>query len=189
MTKRKTEDYVFKIPRLRSKAYDLFTLLIIFINVILFAGFFYSMPDTSQKIIAAFGVFVVLFFIILGKIFREKYKKPFALKASVIFISATWAILDFFIPAALMLILLGFYLLAKRELVILINSDRIFYPSFPSRQILWSELNNVILKDGLITIDFKSNKLIQQTIADQQEPADEWEFNAFCRRQLLNKKN
>ena len=64
-------------------------------------------------------------------------------------------------------------------------SDQIIYPSFPKRIIHWKELSNVILKDGLLTIDFKNNKIIQQSIM-YADRVNEKEFNEFCKKQLIN---
>ena len=50
----------------------------------------------------------------------------------------------------------------------------------------WSDLNNVILKDGLLTIDFKSNKLMQVVIDDPNLTIDEKAFNGFCGRIINN---
>lgn len=44
----------------------------------------------------------------------------------------------------------------------------------------WSEFNNVILKDNLLTLDFKNNKLLQLTIAENDTSVDENMFNTFC---------
>ena len=46
--------------------------------------------------------------------------------------------------------------------------------------------NNVVLKDGLLTLDFKSNRLMQREVADDddEDDADEEEFNAYCRSRL-----
>ena len=71
---------------------------------------------------------------------------------------------------------------ARREPVLKISGDKIHYPSWPQREIKWAELNNLILKDGLLTIDFKSNKIIQQYILN--EDINEKEFNVFCEQQL-----
>ena len=48
----------------------------------------------------------------------------------------------------------------------------------------WSELNNLILKDGLLTIDFVSNRVIQLVIDGSKTPIDEKAFNEYCRRRL-----
>ncbi|HRX94260.1 MAG TPA: hypothetical protein P5158_09100, partial [Chitinophagaceae bacterium] len=58
------------------------------------------------------------------------------------------------------------------------------YPSFPVTKIQWNELNNIILKDEVLTIDLKSNKLIQHSIGNANNSVNEEEFNEFCRQQL-----
>jgi hypothetical protein len=56
------------------------------------------------------------------------------------------------------------------------------------KRINWSELNNVLIKDGLLTMDYKNNKLFQQETDDLDDDDDdevtEEEFNAFCRSAL-----
>ena len=42
----------------------------------------------------------------------------------------------------------------------------------------WSEFNNIILKDNLLTFDFKNNKLLQLSI--NESTVDEYSFNTFC---------
>ncbi|MBC7507523.1 MAG: hypothetical protein H7320_02055 [Ferruginibacter sp.] len=42
----------------------------------------------------------------------------------------------------------------------------------------WSEFNNIILKDSLLTLDFKNNKLFQLNIRENN--VDENCFNIFC---------
>ena len=41
-----------------------------------------------------------------------------------------------------------------------------------------------MLKDGLLTIDSKDNKVIQQLIDEEKTKIDEKEFNDFCKDQL-----
>jgi hypothetical protein len=48
----------------------------------------------------------------------------------------------------------------------------------------WKNLQNVILKDGLLTMDFRNNKLLQVLINQEINPAQELEFNDFCLRCL-----
>ena len=73
--------------------------------------------------------------------------------------------------------------IARRDFVVKVFADRIFYPSFPYREIKWDELSNVILKDKILTIDFKNNKIIQHEVFNEQD-VDEKEFNEFCQQQL-----
>jgi hypothetical protein len=55
------------------------------------------------------------------------------------------------------------------------------------KKINWNELNRVVLKDDILTIDFKNNKLIQ--VYTDNEDDDEYEvgcdeFNAYCQNRI-----
>jgi hypothetical protein len=63
----------------------------------------------------------------------------------------------------------------------------ISYPSFPQKKIEWNEVSNLILKDNILTIDLKNNKLIQHTIKENEnKDLDETAFNIFIQQQLNN---
>ncbi|MBS1665083.1 MAG: hypothetical protein JST68_28820 [Bacteroidetes bacterium] len=85
-----------------------------------------------------------------------------------------------------------FFLLAfleyqtKRPLEIGFDKDRVVINSLLPRRYAWTDFNNVILKDGLLTLDFKTNRLLQKEVADDEDEddADEEEFNMYCRERL-----
>lgn len=52
---------------------------------------------------------------------------------------------------------------------------------FASPAYQWNEFSNIILKDNLLTLDFKNNKLIQVSIDEKQKAIDENAFNDFCK--------
>jgi hypothetical protein len=74
----------------------------------------------------------------------------------------------------------------KRPLEIGFDHDRIVMNTLIKRYFDWSMFNNVILKDGLLTLDFKDNRLIQREVSDDEDEDDasEEEFNAYCRSRL-----
>lgn len=74
----------------------------------------------------------------------------------------------------------------KRPLEIGFDLDHIVINSLITRRFTWTDFNNIILKDGLLTLDFKSNRLLQREVADDEDEddADEEEFNMFCRERL-----
>lgn len=83
------------------------------------------------------------------------------------------------------LVLFMIYLRRKEhgELIIVSGSNIILPGLTGQRIIAWDQLTNVIKKDDLLTLDFKSNKLMQiQVINDDDIP--EREFNRFCGEQL-----
>lgn len=44
----------------------------------------------------------------------------------------------------------------------------------------WHEFENIVLKDNLLSLDFKNNKLIQVGVDDSRLVTGEQEFNSFC---------
>lgn len=48
----------------------------------------------------------------------------------------------------------------------------------------WQQLTNVILKDGLLTVDTKTNKIWQKEVDKDMSAGEEAEVNTFCRGQL-----
>ncbi len=63
--------------------------------------------------------------------------------------------------------------------------EAITFNSLPRRTLKWSDVSNVLIKDGLITIDQKNNKLYQKEIEGYVTPDVETEFNEFARKQLI----
>lgn len=84
----------------------------------------------------------------------------------------------------LALALLFLYKISTLPKVLIVNVNGIQYPSFPIRKIHWQELNTTLLKDGLVTIDFKSDKIIQQFIDETKTNVIEQEFNDFCNKYI-----
>lgn len=50
--------------------------------------------------------------------------------------------------------------------------------TFVNKIYQWDNFNNVVLKDNLLTLDFKNNRVLQLEIQDGNP--DEKEFNSFC---------
>ena len=68
------------------------------------------------------------------------------------------------------------------------DSEEIVFNSFPQKKYGWNEIANVVLKDGLLTIDLKNNTLVQRAV-DEAVPQDvEVEFNSFCQSQVVRDK-
>ncbi len=95
-----------------------------------------------------------------------------------------WIGLGYWWVAVLVAMLILLYTMSKRQLVVTVDDHKISYPSFPNRNIAWHDLNNLILKDRILTIDFRDNKLIQQDIDSKSYHVNEQEFNDFCKQQL-----
>jgi uncharacterized protein YehS (DUF1456 family) len=100
-----------------------------------------------------------------------------------------WFGADVYWMAAAMFLFDMLHTIAVQKLTVQIGKKEIRYPSFPVKTIEWASLNNVLLKDGLLTIDFKTDKIIQQLVDEEKTKVNEAEFNGFCQVQLVGKKN
>jgi len=99
-------------------------------------------------------------------------------------LSLAWIFANYWVVGLFNILFMILHIAALQKPIVSISESRVFFPSFPKKKIDWQELSNLMLKDGLLTIDFKNNRIIQQQIADISSTIDEKEFNDFCRQQL-----
>ncbi len=64
------------------------------------------------------------------------------------------------------------------------DGEEIVFNTFPQKKYSWNEISNVVLKDGLLSIDLKNNTLIQHAVEDAVPQEVETEFNSFCKAKM-----
>ena len=67
------------------------------------------------------------------------------------------------------------------------SDQQIVRKGITTKTYAWNELKNVIIKDDLLTIDFKNNTLLQAYTDDQEDEeydVKDEEFNEYCRKRL-----
>jgi hypothetical protein len=64
------------------------------------------------------------------------------------------------------------------------NSEKVVRNTFPSKTYQWFEIDNVMIRDNLFTLDLRNNKIIQKSLDEEISPELEKEFNEYCRQQL-----
>ena len=74
--------------------------------------------------------------------------------------------------------------LVKQSVSIGVDAGGITLQTFPQKHISWKELNNAVIKDGLFTIDLKTNRILQKEIVPPSGEFPEQAFNTFCQQQL-----
>ncbi len=163
--------------------YNRLSKLIIFILLIFF-GYIAVFSDLRHVRIKSIGSVILLVICYGLQYYFGNTKYRFGHRPFFFVIIIGWISLEQYWMAGITLVFDLFSMITTRKLNVYFTKDHIQYPSFPVKQVKWSELNQVILKDGLLTIDFKSNRLIQQMIADTKTAEEEKEFNDFCRQQL-----
>jgi hypothetical protein len=149
------------------------------------SGFAYGITLSSQT----FFLFLIPAILIGGLIFNliRRRRKQVRYRSLLLLAAVGWfAITPMPWLAAIFVILFFLEAQTKRPLEIGFDTDRVVINSLIRRHYAWTDFSNVVLKDGLLTLDFKNNKLFQKEVADDEdeEDADEEEFNRYCRQRL-----
>lgn len=166
----------------KLRSYRRVSLLVILLHFF----FFNYYLVTSGAILPVVVAVVVSTIAIAFAILSLRKKNLIAIPDAIWFLllAGCWLWLGVYWLAAVLLLLAFFDWLTLRPLAVRFSDEGIAYPSFPPKKIGWQELNNVILKDGILTIDFKNDKLLQSALARESEGAAEAPFNAYCQLRL-----
>lgn len=171
----------------KRKQYDLIAVLLIFFNIAWFVYLLLFSTDKKVKFIGTAATITVLAAFAID-LFLTYLKKKYIYHnfrvISILVIAIAWLNLDLWWMCLLHFCVLLFYQSVIKTPVFFISSEYISYPGFIKRKINWSECSNVILKDGLLTIDLQNNKIIQQLVDETKTSVNEQEFNDFCRQQM-----
>lgn len=178
--------YSFTLKDNNQKAYKLFTWFLFFLHIAA-AAFALNTDDERVKL----RIFILLgFYAMLSIVYYFFKKHPKALET----FSFTMALLyaHFWFQQAGIIAAIAFAavyiivtLVKGKTTTVLFSDDGIHLTRvFKTAIFPWKEMDNVILKDNLLTIDFKTNKIIQVEIVEQGRAIDETEFNLFCDEQM-----
>jgi hypothetical protein len=168
----------------KLKSYHRISWILAFINITIQLFFAFRPGNEQNRVLVIILSFVTLLFLVL--VTRHQFtllrKKGYSMMVCLL-ICGIWMILGLYWPVTLNTFFFVLYISSIRKFELLLLVDKIVYPSFPKREIQWSELQNILVKDGILTIDFKNDKLIQNEIEDNGGP-NEKKINEFCREQL-----
>ena len=178
-------DYIVTLKNPGGRYIDRFSLLLLIASVILFVREQYLSPNI--RISYLFGSIAVAV-IVAWNLYQQQKNRTVVFYNSALFIAAiAWVTMPFlswlFIPFSLLAL---FERLAKKPLEIGFSSTEVAINTLFKKKYSWSQFNNIVLKDDLLTLDFRNNRLFQRETIDDDSDAGEDEFNAFCREQLRN---
>lgn len=180
--------YVVTLENTGRRLVDRFSILLGSASVLLFLLQYISSQD--KRMMQLIGASVIALLIGIN-IFRFKKSGKSVTYSYALFVTAiTWASMPYF-PwlSALFLVMAVVERQAKKNLEIGFNDDKIVFNSIPRKQYEWQDFTNIMLRDNLLTLDFKNNKLIQRETADDDEGEDdcsEEEFNSYCLERIQN---
>ena len=177
------QQYEIEIKNEKKKSYRLFNW---FALVISLAGFSFLL-FFDDWFVEALGAMILVCVYLLTRMYRLKKNKALYLfddNGYLFFIVGLgWLGLQNYLLTGLCLVLGIVYQMAMQKIIFLFKKEGIFKTNFPRRGIEWDSLENVVLKDTILTIDFKNNRIIQGEINSSKE-MDEPSFNRFVQSQI-----
>jgi hypothetical protein len=178
--------YVVILKKDGERATDLLSIGLCFSSAVIF-GYTQLKSDHPNIYLFAFTA-LILAGLIYNTVIGRRRRKPVRYKYLILLTALGWFGMPFLPWIGIVFLLLAFLEhQAKRPLEIGFDSDRVVINALIRKRHDWSAFNNVLLRDGLLTLDFKNNRLLQKEVADDDEDdddVDEEEFNAYCRDRL-----
>ncbi len=157
--------------------------LVISLAVFVFLLFF------NEWFTEALGAITLVIIYLLTRFYRRKKHKVVYLFDDqgyfLFLLSFAWLGLHKFFVAGICLLLGLVYQAAMQKIVFLFSKDGIKKINFPKKEFQWCTLDHVILKDRILTINFKNNHIIQGEI-ESSKITNENDFNDFVQEQIRN---
>ncbi len=178
--------YNFILKDNNQKAYSLFTWFLFFLHI---AAAIFALNTDNNKVRLSVGILLV-FYVLLSSAYYFYRRHPRALETFSLVMALLYA--NFWFQQAGIIAALAFAVIfiavtvvkGKRTSVLVSAEGVDLTRVFKTVTFSWEAMDNVMLKDNLITIDLKNNTIIQAEIVENNRMIDEDEFNQFCQSQM-----
>lgn len=177
------EKFEIVLKNSKIKTYRQITLLLVVLNTLFFIYFLF---DDALRKTAIISEGVIILFTVFSFYKTKKAKQSFFLSEWVFFLlMLLWIQFDNYWIATVSMILFLLCTAATDKLTYDFNFVLIKQKNFPWNKYSWDQMTNVILKDTVLTMDFKNNRIIQAEI--ENEDINERDFNGFVKSCLSSK--
>jgi hypothetical protein len=177
--------YVVTIKNQHNRYIDLLGVLLSVFSVACFSfEFIKSLQSGNVSLAYPLGV-VFVAIVVIWNLYHSKNRKVYYSRALLI-AALVWMKMPYFQWLVFLFIILALLeYQAKYAIEIGFSDNEVIINSLFKKRYQWSQFSNIVLRDGLLTLDFTNNRILQREVEDDDEPeADEDEFNEYCRRQL-----
>lgn len=182
----KMNQFVFTIKDNNQKAFNIFFWFLYFLHLIAASVIVVNTKVSFYKnsALANFVLLVLLtaiFYIFKSKIRLYSYQL-LLLVVMVLF----WPLQSAWLPFVVVTTIIIFALrVLKTKSTAIFTTEKVHIKrSLFTKEYAWAVMENVVLKDNLLSVDLKNNHLIQLELATESSTTNETEFNQFCLQQL-----
>jgi Ca2+/Na+ antiporter len=163
----------------KIKYYRFIALLLLLLNI---AGYIFLLVAGIHVYEVATVLLVATLYVTWVFYKARKSASDFSINPLTFFIlAAGWVAVQNYIAAFACIVSGILYRLSLQKLQFIFNDRFVKKITFPPKIYSWDMLDNVMLRDDILTIDLKNNKLIQLEVENK---TDETQFNKFTKQQL-----
>lgn len=176
--------YVVTLKNRQSTYIDRMGFLLSFLSAALFV---YEMLQSDELHLAYLLGTLFISGVLAWNIYRSHaHQKKIFYSRALLIAALVWMKMPYFQFLSIVLIILALLeYQAKYAIEVGFSENHILLNNFFKKKIYWPELQQVVLKDGLLTLDFRNNKVWQKEVEDEDDfDAEEDEFNEWCRNQI-----
>lgn len=164
----------------KIKSYKFIALLLVSLNIVVFT---YLVIAGIHFYEASGALLLSGLYLIYLRYAAKKNRRAFFINEITFFIlSVCWLVLQSYLIAIACATLGILYNLSLQKIQFLFNDNFVKKINFPQREFQWEMFSNIVLKDNILTVDFRNNKLIQVEIENN---INEIQFNEFAQQQLI----
>ena len=180
--------FTFMLKDNNQKAFNSFFWFLLFLHVIAASVIILNTAQKYQKLIAVVVIALYFFLTAVFYLLKKKFKLFNYQLVLFVLMILFWLSQTAWLPAIICTAAIVFAckILQTKSTVVFSTENIILSKSLFKKVHNWVAIENVVLKDNLLSIDFKNNQLMQVEIANESFVTDEKVFNLFCANQITN---
>ena len=177
--------YVVILKNQHSKYINILGFLLGLLSVVFFVK---ELVDTRQTaFVYLIGVIFILG-VLIWNVYQSVYRHRKVYYSRALLIAAlVWMKMPYYQWLTFVFIILALLeYQAKYAIEIGFSEQHIKFNTLFRKVYSWRDFTNIVLKDGMLTLDFANNRILQREIEYDvdEDDADEKEFNEYCQKQL-----
>ncbi|MBS1729641.1 MAG: hypothetical protein JSS67_02570 [Bacteroidetes bacterium] len=182
-------EYTLVILNERFRRLHLFRIIFLWLNAFMLGWMAFTFHSIYTGIFAALTAGYACYDLFFSKknIYHSTLEKFFL--HGILFAIMGWLSQEFYLLALILAAWAFMGLKLKEHFWLRLNKDGLILQTFYQKKMAWEDLQNIILKDGLLTMDFKSNRIYQAIIIDIMPSTEEVPFNQYCLEHLQSATN
>jgi hypothetical protein len=170
----------------KQRSYHTIAIINLVLNtlVFIFLSFYDLFRPVALTSVLAIGLYVLLRWYVV----KKQPASPFFDEFVFIIPAMCWFGFGNYLLMGVLVVLGILYRLSIQKIQFVFTRSSVVKTNFPKKTFEWNSFSNVVLRDNILTMDFKNNHLIQSEI-EHPESIDQRDFNEFAQSKINKEQN